>query len=59
MEDLDFEEPISDDEEEGEIEEAAAGLSFDDVVSFTMLMETGVTLIGIFVFFVFIILGVF
>ena len=37
-------------------EEEEAGISFDDIVSFTMLVETSVTLIGIIIFLIFFVL---
>ena len=44
-------ESLSDDYQEEE-----AGISFDDIVSFTMLVETSVTLIGIIIFLIFFVL---
>lgn len=46
------EEPLSDDYRE----EEETGISFDDIVSFTMLVETSVTLIGIIIFLIFFVL---
>ncbi|MCH7782486.1 hypothetical protein IID62_05415 [candidate division KSB1 bacterium] len=37
-------------------EEEETGISFDDIVSFTMLVETSVTLIGIIIFLIFFVL---
>ena len=41
---------------ESEFAEEAAGVTFDDIVSFTMLLETAVTIFGILIFFIFFVL---
>ncbi len=61
MEDLETFDNQEDEAEESEefIEEHEdAGLSFDDIVSFAMLTETTVTLVGIIIFFLFTILKI-
>ncbi len=61
MEDFDIDKDRDDEEEEDELldEIDDGSLTFDDVVSFTMLTETAVTLIGIVIFFVLTIFKIF
>lgn len=58
MEDIDSQDVQEKDDSEL-VEEYASeetGVSFDDIVSFTMLLETTVTLVGIIIFFIFFVL---
>ncbi|MFC1556669.1 hypothetical protein ACFL6I_23755 [candidate division KSB1 bacterium] len=57
MEDTESTNYRDDEEEEDEITEEDTGISFDDIVSFTMLIETMVTLAGIALFFAMIMTG--
>ncbi|MFC1477456.1 hypothetical protein ACFL6L_03205 [candidate division KSB1 bacterium] len=62
MEDIDYTDTVDGlvrDDEELRDDDESVGISFDDIVSFTMLLETSVTIIGIVVFFFFIVFGVF
>ena len=58
MEDIDSQDVQEKDDSELGEEYASeeAGVSFDDIVSFTMLLETTVTIIGIIIFFIFFVL---
>ena len=53
MEDEEKSEPAEDEEEEEkeESEDEERGVTFDEIVSFTMLVETLVTVAGIIIFF--------
>jgi len=56
MEDLDVAAQVDQEEESSSDdyrEDEESGVSFDDIVSFTMLVETSVTLIGIIIFLIF------
>ena len=59
MEDIDFTPPETEEVDEDEdLLKDEAGLSFEDIVSFTMMLETGVTIIGITIFFALVLMGV-
>lgn len=55
MEDIDVTASVDQEEESlsDDYQEEETGISFDDIVSFTMLIETSVTLIGIIIFLIF------
>jgi len=55
MEDIDITATVDqdDDESSGDYQEEEAGISFDDIVSFAMLVETSVLLIAIIIFVMF------
>lgn len=58
MEDIDSQD-VQEKDDSKLVEEYASeekGVSFDDIVSFTMLLETTVTLVGIIIFFIFFVL---
>ncbi len=60
MENEEIQHDVEEEEVEGEEhEEEEAEVTFDDIVSFTMLIETGVTILGMVIFFSFVILGIF
>lgn len=60
MEDFEYNDEMDSSDEEGGSLAAAeqTGLSFDDIVSFTMLLETIVTLVGMAIFFTLVLVGV-
>lgn len=58
MEDIDSQDVQENDDSElvDEYASEETRVSFDDIVSFTMLLETTVTLVGIIIFFIFFVL---